>query len=132
MSPRRPSAQRIEFSAVKTDRYWKAPDSILIVVKVKVKDSILIVVKVEDSILIVVKVKDSILIVVKVKVKDSILNSCESEIRFSSKDNLVLTTVKGIMTDPAKVLAAAPMSSDWPALGFPLKTEWRIQCIEEK
>ena len=88
MSPRRPSAQRIEFSAVKTDRYWKAPDSILIVVKVKV--------------------------------------------RISSKDNLVLTTVKGIMTDPAKVLAAAPMSSDCPALGFPLKTEWRIQCIEEK
>ena len=78
MSPRRPSAQRIEFSAVKTDRYWKAPDSILIVVKVKV--------------------------------------------RISSKDNLVLTTVKGIMTDPAKVLAAAPISSDWPALGFPLKT----------
>ena len=88
MSPRRPSAQRIEFSAVKTDRYWKAPDSILIVVKVKV--------------------------------------------RISSKDNLVLTTVKGIMTDPAKVLAAAPISSDWPALGFPLKTEKRIQCIEEK
>ena len=88
MSPRRPSAQRIEFSAVKTDRYWKAPDSILIVVKVKV--------------------------------------------RISSKDNLVLTTVKGIMTDPAKVLAAAPISSNWPALGFPLKTEWRIQCIEEK
>ena len=88
MSPRRPSAQRIEFSAVKTDRYWKAPDSILIVVKVKV--------------------------------------------RISSKDNLVLTTVKGIMTDPAKVLAAAPISSDWPAFGFPLKTEWRIQCIEEK
>ena len=83
-----------------TDRYWKAPDSILIVVKVKVKDSILIVVKVK--------------------------------VRFSSKDNLVLTTVKGIMTDPAKVLAAAPMSSDCPALGFPLKTEWRIQCIEEK
>ena len=99
MSPRRPSAQRIEFSAVKTDRYWKAPDSILIVVKVKVRFSILIVVKVKA--------------------------------RFSYK-NLVLTTVKGIMTDPAKVLAAAPMSSDCPALGFPLKTEWRIQCIEEK
>ena len=63
MSPRRPSAQRIEFSAVKTDRYWKAPDSILVFVKVKVKDSILIVVN--------VKVKDSILIVVKVKVRFS-------------------------------------------------------------
>ena len=45
VSPRRPSAQRIELSAVKTDRYWKAPDSILRVVKVK--DSILVVVKVK-------------------------------------------------------------------------------------